>query len=795
MAERGVDDVDAVGVQLQWWRADRSRVERSGRWRDAVRLPRVARRVLEARLLRRPGTGLPRLRWYLLLFELVLALGLGAQSLLRGEAFGLLGVLAAAVLALLRLTDYRRGRLGGLALAVVEFAALVWFVRLLGISAASAAFYGSLYFRSTYARGRQLVVTVVLLAGGLLIGAETVEPATAGAHLDALAAHMLGICFGAALMHLVLSTLLAREAEITAEQEFLDAVLDSVDVPVLACDGDGQPLRSNHAARAAQLQPSALLDADDPGRLRSPETDTPLPGDLLPLRQALAGLVVRDREVVSLVDGRRRDFLVNARQILTPEGATRGAVAALHDITERRRVEEQLARQALHDPLTDLPNRLLLRDRADRALQSSARRAAPPALLFVDLDGFKAVNDSAGHDAGDEVLVLAADRLAGCLRDGDTLARLGGDEFAVLLEEATLDDAIDVAERLRAAVAEPVVVHGTDLVLTASIGVARPGGSSDLDSGELIRNADLAMYAAKGAGKNQVKVYAADMHESLVARVALERELRRALDDGQFLLHYQPVRSLLTSQVVSVEALMRWASPERGLVAPNDFIPLAESTGLIVPLGAWVLREACRQANAWDAEDLDGTRGLAGLGIAVNVSVHQLQSPGLLDAVRGALRDSDLAPHRLTLEITESALGDTGETLRLLRALHQLGVQLAIDDFGTGYSSLARLRLFPVHTVKIDRSFVAEIDVHGEAPLVTATLALAHALGLSTVAEGVETEAQEVFLRDHGCDLVQGFRYSRPVPPRDVPPKVADLRRSMDAGAPGPPLHPTVAAR
>ncbi len=358
-----------------------------------------------------------------------------------------------------------------------------------------------------------------------------------------------------------------------------------------------------------------------------------------------------------------------------------------------------------------------------------------------------------------------ADRLGQCLRGEDTLARLGGDEFAVLLEETSAAEAVMIATRLVDVVRAPVEVNGVEFAVAASVGVAAPD-VTELRAGvvttaDLLRNGDLAMYAAKTAGKGRVEVYAAQMHEALLARVTLERDLRHALENDELLLHYQPVVSMETGAVVGAEALLRWQSPARGLVPPGDFVPLAESTGLILPIGEWVLGEACRQAAAW--QPLPGGDGVP-LHVAVNVSVHQLQTPELVDVVRATLARSGLAPHLLVLEITESALGDTGTTLTRLQELRALGVQLAIDDFGTGYSSLTRLQMFPVDTVKIDRSFVNSISADSCAPLVTATLALARAFGLSTVAEGVENEMQEVFLRAQGCRVAQGFHYSRPVP-------------------------------
>jgi diguanylate cyclase (GGDEF)-like protein/PAS domain S-box-containing protein len=717
---------------------------------------------------RPPETGLPRLRWLLGLFAAATCAAMAVVGLATGRPWA---SAAALGLVTLRALDMRRDRLGPVVLDAVEGMFLVAVLGGLGIDASSPVAYTSLYFRAAYASRPRLAASVVMSVTALEVGAAL----SMSAPFERAAQHVTGLLFTGFIMRLVITTLLSREREVVAEREVLAAVLESLDVAVVASDTHGRPLHVNRAGRQAGLDPrlaAACAPTGDSAPLKLAPLDLASPV-LQPLAQALEGRPVRDREVSTDAAGVRRDYVVNAQPVQARGGGRLGAVVALHDVTERRRAEEQLARQAVSDPLTDLPNRLLLRDRLDHALGAASRGHRLPALLFIDLDGFKAVNDSAGHDAGDEVLVAVAGRLRAALRPGDTLARLGGDEFAILLEESDADEAIRLAQRLLPLVAEHLTLRGLDLVVTASVGVAVPEEGTRSTSGDLLRNADLAMYAAKESGKGQVRIYEPSMHASVIARTSLERGLRQALAEGELVLHYQPVVSFGSGRAVEVEALVRWESPERGLVPPLDFIPLAEATGLIVPIGAWVLEEGCRQLAAWDA---DPASGLAGLALAVNVSPRQLQDPGLLAEVHAALEQHGLGPERLTIEITESALGDGAPTLRLLQALKDLGVRLSLDDFGTGYSSLARLRHFPVDTVKIDRSFVQEIEAGRQAPLVSATLALAGALGLSNVAEGVETEEQERFLREQGCDSAQGFRYSRPLPAAELPGVVRGIR-------------------
>ncbi|HTL38266.1 MAG TPA: EAL domain-containing protein, partial [Kofleriaceae bacterium] len=487
-------------------------------------------------------------------------------------------------------------------------------------------------------------------------------------------------------------------------------------------------------------------------------------------------------------DGRALD--VEATSVPSTFNGSPAVQTHLRDVTSQKVLEAQLAHQAFHDALTGLANRALFRDRVDHAIARSARHGAAPAVLFLDLDNFKAVNDGLGHAAGDELLCTVARRLQNVMRASDTCARLGGDEFAVLIEEPPDSPdsgahAAHVAERMIAALNTVCAIAGADIGMTVSVGiaVARRGETGD----ELLRNADLAMYRAKSNGKNRYEMFEPAMHDVVRKRLELESELRRAIDQcaafthqrgmpartsGEqppFVVHYQPIASLDTSEVRSFEALVRWVHPTRGLVPPLDFIPIAEETGLIVPLGRWILREACTQARRWQEMGCQGLEA-GQIGVTINLSARQLLQNELPDDVRAALDLSGLAPESLTLEMTESRLIDDSEaTLGRLRALKALGVRLAIDDFGTGYSSLAYLERFPVDLLKIDRSFVDKIGLgDGESPLARAILGLGRELGMRVVAEGIETEAQWTRLRELGCELGQGFYLARPKPANEL---------------------------
>jgi diguanylate cyclase (GGDEF)-like protein len=423
------------------------------------------------------------------------------------------------------------------------------------------------------------------------------------------------------------------------------------------------------------------------------------------------------------------------------------------------RASRQLHHQALHDALTDLPNRTLLHRRAERALRGDGLGA----MLLIDLDRFKEVNDTLGHDHGDELLIEVAGRLKAVLRRGDTLARLGGDEFAVLLDGVPDRSAVvDLAMRLQDALRRPFALRGVAVELEASVGIALyPEHGTTV--GALLQRADVAMYDAK-RGHHGIATYTEERDPYSEDRLGLLAELRRALSADELVLHYQPKVDLASDAVVGVEALVRWEHPSRGLLSPDAFIDVAEESGLIVPIGAWVLAEACRQVRAWN-ELLDAARPLR---LSVNLSARQLAEPGLLATVRDTLLGAGIEPHRLhlSLEITEAlVLRDPEAAAARLGELRALGVQFAIDDFGTGYSSLAYLRRFPVSTVKIDSPFVAGlgVDDHDEA-IVSAIVRLAHVLGLRVVAEGVETELQLAHLRAMGCDYAQGFLLGRPEP-------------------------------
>jgi diguanylate cyclase (GGDEF)-like protein/PAS domain S-box-containing protein len=436
-----------------------------------------------------------------------------------------------------------------------------------------------------------------------------------------------------------------------------------------------------------------------------------------------------------------------------------GIVANGHDVTDVKAAQDQLTHDATHDTLTGLPNRALLVDRVEQALRRHRVGDGALAALFCDLDGFKVLNDSRGHGAGDRVLQEVADRLRRAVRPQDIVARFGGDEFVVCCEGLVDDgEALRVAARIRDAIAPAFTLLDGEVFLTASVGVRTVGATGDAAE-DLIRDADAAMYQAKANGRNQVVMYSEVLREQSEARLTIEAGLRRALERDEMRVHYQPVVSLATGVLVGVEALVRWEHPTRGLVAPVEFIGIAEDTGLIEPIGAWVLEQACRQLKSWQEA------GAAPLCMSVNLSGRQLKAPDLVEVVARILDRTGVDPGDVCLEVTESVLmDDPAAAADKLTQLRALGVHLAIDDFGTGYSSLAHLRQFPVDSIKIDRSFVANLTDEPEAAaIVTAVIHLAQALHLTTVAEGVETADQRAQLELLGCQLAQGYHWSRPV--------------------------------
>ncbi|MCW2778289.1 MAG: domain S-box-containing protein/diguanylate cyclase protein [Frankiales bacterium] len=491
-----------------------------------------------------------------------------------------------------------------------------------------------------------------------------------------------------------------------------------------------------------------------------------------------------------------------------------GAVLSHLDVSEAKRAELAIVHAGLHDPLTELPNRHLLTDRLDQALARGRRTGSWVAVAFLDLDQFKHVNDRLGHAAGDALLRQVAQRLGSVVREGDTLSRFSGDEFVVVWPDLEAESSVvELSGRLTGCFEAPFVLGGTSLVVSASVGICV--GRAPQTGQELLLAADAAMYDAKHHGRGRTRMYTAELRADAEQRVQVEAELRLALERDELLLHYQPVVDLGRRAVVGVEALVRWQHPD-GLRSPDTFVPVAEATGLVVPLGTWVLREACRQTAAWDAEDLR-------LQVAVNFSTRQIGQPGLVELLAETLAATGLSPHRLLVEVTESTVMEDAERAQVVLAgIEALGVGMAIDDFGTGYSSLVYLKRYPIVALKVDRSFVAGMGISSEDDAIVASVvSLARAVGAVCIAEGVETVEQHVALVALGCDFAQGYLYSRPVPadrlpdalrqvdrvlrdvsearrrspgpaPRRVPPPV--LRRIAELQAAGGSLHTVAAA-
>ena len=430
-----------------------------------------------------------------------------------------------------------------------------------------------------------------------------------------------------------------------------------------------------------------------------------------------------------------------------------------HDLEERKRVEQSIRHIAHHDALTGLPNRSLFRDRLTHAMAQADRYHQKLAVMFLDLDRFKAINDTLGHNVGDQLLKIAAERLRSCVRDSDTVARLGGDEFTVIVEDIVEDhDAAAVAQKILDTLSQPFNLYGHEVFISVSVGVTLYP-SDDENADNLLRNADSAMYRAKEFGRNNFQFYVAEMNIKARERLRLESSLRRALDRNEFMLYYQPRVSLESGRVIGAEALLRWRHPEMGLVPPSEFIPILDETGMIIPVGDWALREACRQNREWQ------DRGLPPIRVAVNLSVRQFIQKDLADTIVRALEAANLSAEHLEVEITEDLFLEHNQTnIITLARLKNMGIHISLDDFGTGYSSLSYLKRLPIDTLKIDQSFVRDIGDPDNKAIASAIIAMASSLRLNVLAEGVETDEQLAFLRAQGCNEIQGFSFSHPLP-------------------------------
>ena len=556
---------------------------------------------------------------------------------------------------------------------------------------------------------------------------------------------------------------LASDTVRTSEAR-LRAVFNQAAIAIALLDLDGVFVEVNPAVEQ-------LLGYDGVGLIGRRWNSFSPPEDRENTSAMVATLQARQRENVTLeqrfvrADGRVLWTQLTISRVDNPSGSA-GLIAMLQDITERRALEAQLTWQAFHDPLTNLANRALFRERVDRALSKRSGAPGSVAVLFLDLDNFKTINDSKGHAAGDQLLFEVGRRLLSATRGCDTVARLGGDEFAILIDNVRVAaDCVRVADRIQQSMQQPVQLDDAEVTVSTSIGIVRDAGDETAD--DILRNADVAMYNAKQRGKGRHSLFEPGMHDKAVERLRLQTDLRVAIDNSEITLAYQPIVTLDDGLPCGFEALARWTHPEFGPVSPATFIPLAEETGMIVALGSHILKLACTQATHWNA--LPGLR--SPIGISVNLSGRQLEEPLVVSHVREALEVSGLDPARLTLEITESALVHNSDTMReRLFQLKDLGIALAIDDFGTGYSSLSYIQQFPVDVLKIDRSFVEGLGraTGTDAALARTIIALGASLQLRTVAEGIEVEAQRAILRELGCELGQGFLYARPMQAGEV---------------------------
>lgn len=567
------------------------------------------------------------------------------------------------------------------------------------------------------------------------------------------------------LMGLVVSTskyILTSRAQ--KEKDFLEAILNQMRGGVIACDPDGNINLVNRTAenilgpeKSIQMTENLLYHPVDKKALKESE---------YPLSRALRGEVIRDVEMQAVdQSGNKHYLLINGQPLVGSEQQNLGAVVVFHDISTLKTAEEELRHNATHDVLTGLPNRTLLVDRIKQSIALANRNQLKSIIVFIDVDNFKFINDALGHSIGDALLRTLTNRLKSVLRPTDTLARLGGDEFVIVFPaQKDIFVVSNLLQRIIGIVAEPFIVEGHELRVTCSLGVS-VYPDNGIDAETLLKNADAAMYQAKEAGRNNFQFFMGDMHTQVKKRLDMENGLRKALVNNEFFLEYQPKIDLRNNKIVGYEALIRWRHPKLGVVYPQDFISIAEHTGLIISIGEWVLRTACAQNKAWQ------DAGLPALCVSVNLSARQCREKHLMRRIKEILNETQLQPQFLELELTESAaMADPARFMEMLSECRALGAKTSIDDFGTGYSSLDYLRKFPVDTLKIDKGFIEELEKESDKGLsiVKAIISLGHSLNLNVIAEGVETEKQLQHLRSEDCDEIQGYFLSKPLLPQGM---------------------------
>jgi len=600
----------------------------------------------------------------------------------------------------------------------------------------------------------------ILILGGNVPEALAKEAVGRGAQDYLLPGHLDSYSLPRALRNAIERK--AVEDALYVEKERALVTLNSIGDAVLCTDISGNVTYLNLVAEAmtgwrreeATGQPLAEVFRIIDGATRKTARD---PMEMAVEENRTVGLTVNC--ILIRRDGFESAIEDSAAPIHDRSGRVIGAVIVFHDVSAARAMSLEMTYAAQHDLVTNLPNRLLLNDRIAQAIALARRQHRPAAVIFLDLDGFKYINDSLGHAIGDKLLQSVSKRLLASVRRSDTVSRQGGDEFVILLSEITYpEDAAASARKILLSLSAPHSIEGQDLHIDGSIGISVYPDDGE-DSETLIKNADTAMYHVKETGRNNFQFFKADMNLKAVERQSLESSLRRALERQEFLLHYQPKVNLDTGEITGVEALVRWQQPHRGLVPPAQFVPVAEDCGLILPIGRWVLREACRQARAWQ------DAGLPPLPVAVNVSAVEFRDKGFVESVRTILSDTGLEPRYLELELTEGVLMDDAEsTASVLQELKTMGVHLAVDDFGTGYSSLSYLRQFPIDVLKIDRSFVNQISSDpDDSTIVSAIINMGKSLKHVVVAEGIETQLQRAYLQTQQCAQGQGYLFSRPL--------------------------------